>query len=176
MTEHKRSRRHKVLENKVEELHLESGDALGRLGNGVKEETTDSNRSSPRDSSMRSSPQSPIKADIPTQSPSTGSEKHEEVMGGEVTVKLEPGQPPKLARSSSLKIISKPAPLFHDHPSKTEESRHTFQVLEQCSYTSKHIGSTEHGSMDCDCTEEWGKPTLQACNLIYASILNVQYR
>lgn len=176
MTEHKRSRRHKVLENSVEELHLQNGDAPGRLGKEIKEEATNSDRSSPRDTLMNSSSQSPLKPDIHTQSPSTGSEKHEEVVGGEVTLKLEPGHPPKLARSSSHKIISKPAPLFHDHTSKTEESKHTFQVLEQCSYTSKNIGSTEHGSMDCDCTEEWGKSTLHARNSIYTRILNVQCR
>lgn len=155
MTENKRSKRHKVLENSVQELHLESGEALGRLDKEIKGEATDGNGSSPRDIPMKSHSHSPVKTDLPLQSPSTGSEKHEEVVGGEVTVKLEPGHPPKLARSSSHKIISKPAPLFHDHPSKTEESTHTFQVLEQCSYTSKNIGSTEHGSMDCDCAEEW---------------------
>ena len=176
MTEHKRSRRHKVLENSVEELHLENGDALGRLGKEIKEEATISDRSSPRDTSMKSSSQSPMKTSLAMQSPSTGSGKHEEVVGGEVTVKLEPGHPPKLARSSSHKIISKPAPLFHDYPSKTEESKHTFQLLEQCSYTSKYIGSTEHGSMDCDCTEEWGKLILPACDSVYASILNLRYR
>ena len=159
MTDHKRSRKPKGIENGVEELHLGNGDALGRLGKEIKEEATNSNRSSPRDTSMKSSSHSPIKAEIHTQSPSTGSEKLEEVVGGEVTVKLEPGHPPKLARSTSHKIISKPATLFHGHPSKTEESKNTFHVLEQCSYTSKYIGSTEHGSMDCDCAEEWGKST-----------------
>lgn len=176
MTGHERLRRHKVLENKVEELHLENRDTPSRLGKEIKGEATNSNWSSPRDTSMKSSSQSPIKTEIPKQSPSSGSEKLEEVVGGEVTVKLEPGHPPKLARSSSHKIISKPAPLFHNHASKTEESKHTFQVLEQCSYTSKYIGSTEHGSMDCDCTEEWGKSTLHALKTMHAGILNVQYR
>lgn len=176
MTENKRSKRHKVLENSVQELHLESGEALGRLDKEIKGEATDGNGYSPRDIPMKSHSHSPVKTDLPLQSPSTGSEKHEEVVGGEVTVKLEPGHPPKLARSSSHKIISKPAPLFHDHPSKTEESKHTFQVLEQCSYTSKNIGSTEHGSMDCDCAEEWGKPTLHVGYSICAGILNVQFR
>lgn len=166
MTEHRRSRKSKGLENGVQELHLENGDALGRLGREIKEEATNSNRSSSRDNSMKSASHSPIKTPIPTQSPSTGSEKHEEVVGGEVIVKLEPGHPPKLARTNSHKIISKPAPLFHDRPSKTEESKITFQVLEQCSYTSKFIGSTEHGSMDCDCAEEWGKPTPHFCTFL----------
>ena len=171
MTEHKRSRKTKGIENGVEELRLGNEDARARLGKEIKEEATNSNRSSPRDTSMKSSSQSPMKMQIPMQSPSTGSEKHEEIVGGEVTVKLEPGHPPKLARSSSHKIISKPAPLFSDHTSKTEESKKTFQVLEQCSYTSKYIGSTEHGSMDCDCAEEWGKSTQHACSSIYADIL-----
>ena len=166
MTEHKRSRKPKVLEKRVEELHLENGDSPGSLGEEMKGVATNTNRSSSRDTSMKSSSQSPIKTDLPTESPSTGSEKHEEVVGGEVTVKLEPGHPPKLARSSSHRVISKLDLLFHDRPSKTEESKHTFQVLEQCSYTSKYIGSTEHGSMDCDCTEEWGKATLNACNCL----------
>ena len=178
MTEHKRSRKNKGIENGVGELHLENGNARARLGQEIQEEATNSNESSPRDTPMNSSSQSPSKTDLPINSPSTGSEKHEEVVGGDVTVKLEPGQPPKLARSSSQMILSKPAPLFHHHPSKTEESKNTFQVLEQCSYTSKYIGSTEHGSMDCDCTEEWGKSTLYACGSIYVYIwmLNFQYR
>lgn len=166
MTEHKQSIKHKVLENRVEELVLENRDSSGRLGRKIKEEATNRNGFSSRDTPMKFSLQSPIKMDMPMRSPSTGSEKQEEVVGGEVTVKHEPGHPPKLARSSSHKIVSKPAPLFHDHSSKTEESKHTFQVLDQCSYTSKHIGSTEHGSMDCDCAEEWGKQTLLLVNLL----------
>lgn len=175
MTENKRSKRHGVLENSIEELHLEKGEALGRLQKDIKGEATNGNRSSPGKTSMKFTSQSPAKMDISVQSPSAGSEKHE-VVGGEVTVKLEPGHPPKLARSSSHKVIAKPAPLFHDHPSKTEESKYTFQVLEQCSYTSKNIGSTEHGSMDCDCTEEWGKPSLHVGSSACASILNVHDR
>ena len=162
MADHKRSKKNKDIANGVEGLHLESGNARPRLGKEIKEEATNSNRSSPKDAAMEYSAISPPKTEIPTQSPSTGSEKHEEIVGGDVTVKLEPGHPPKLARTSSQKIISKPAPLFHGCPSKTEESKNTFQVLEQCSYTLKHIGSTEHGSMDCDCAEEWGKSTLHA--------------
>ena len=167
MTEYKRSRKNKGIENGVGELHLENGNARAGLGQEIQEEATNSNESSPRDTFMNSSSQSPSKTDLPIKSPSTGSEKHEEVVGGDVTVKLEPGQPPKLARSSSQKILSKPVPLFHHHSSKTEESKNTFQVLEQCSYTTKYIGSTEHGSMDCDCSEEWGKSTLYACSSIY---------
>lgn len=161
MTEDKRSRRPKILEAGVQELRLENGDKdteRGRLRTGlIKEEFTSSNKSSPRDIPLNSASHSPVKTDIQVKSPYVGSEKHEEVVGGDVTLKFEPGQPPKLARSTSHKIISKPAAMFHDYPSKTEESKSTFQVLKECSYSSKYIGSTEHGSMDCDCAEEWGK-------------------
>ena len=175
MTEHKRSKRNGVLESGVEELHLENGHGGDEVGTEIKEEATNSYASSPRDSTMQSTSQSPVKMDVPTQSPLTGSEKHEEVVGGEVTLKLEPGHPPKLARSSSQRVISKPPPLFRDQLSKTEEAKKTFQVLEQCSYTSKYIGSTEHGSMDCDCAEEWGKPTVP-CDCVHAIILNTRHR
>ena len=84
--------------------------------------------------------------------------KSEEVVGGEVTVKMEPGQPPKLARSSSQKISSRPVELFTDYASKTEEAKGVFEVIPTCTYSSKSMGATEHG-MDCDCSEEWGKAT-----------------
>ena len=99
----------------------------------------------------------------------------EEIVGGEVVVKMEPGQPPKLARSSSQKIPSRPAQNFNDHVSKTEESKSVFEVIPACVYSNKHMGATEHG-MDCDCSEEWGKAVyifnfvyhfLEYSNLIY---------
>ena len=102
----------------------------------------------------KSSTQSPVK---PSCSPdSSDVTKSEEIVGGEVIVKMEPGQPPKLARSSSHKIPARPAQLYHDYPSKTEEAKGVFEVIPTCTYSSKYMGATEHG-MDCDCPEEWGK-------------------
>ena len=71
-------------------------------------------------------------------------------------VKQQPGQLPKLARSSSQKLALKPPPLFLDLPSRTEEAKSAFQVLSACTYQSKMIGTTE-AAMDCECAEEWGK-------------------
>ena len=161
MMEDRRSRKHKVLEASVEELHIKNEDTDhegGRLRTEeIKEEAGRSNGHSPRDVPMKSASQSPMKSEKLSQSPYTGSEKKEEVIGGDVTVKMEPGQPPKLARTTSQKVVSKPVPLFNDLASKTEEAKGTFQVIQTCTYTSRNIGSTE-GSMDCDCAEEWGKP------------------
>lgn len=83
-------------------------------------------------------------------------EPTEEKVGGEITVKQEPGQPPKLARSASQKMAPRVAPVFTDFPDKTEEATSTFQVMEACTYANKYMGYTEH-AMDCDCVEEWGK-------------------
>ena len=102
----------------------------------------------------KSSTQSPVK---PSCSPDgSDATKSEEIIGGEVIVKMEPGQPPKLARSSSRRIPSRPAQLYHGYPSKTEEAKGVFEVIPACTYSSKYMGATEHG-MDCDCSEEWGK-------------------
>src|SRR5271163_2926017 len=48
------------------------------------------------------------------QTPMSGVYEHEEILGGEVALKLEPGKPPKLSRKSSQKVMSRPPPLF-DH-------------------------------------------------------------
>lgn len=76
-------------------------------------------------------------------------------MGGDITLKMEPGQPPKLSRSASQKI-SRPPQLFNHLPDSTAEAQATFQMMEECTYANKYMGYTEH-AMDCDCAEEWGK-------------------
>lgn len=123
----------------------------------IKEESASSNSQSPSDTSMRSASQSPTKHEKASQSPFTSSEKHEEIVGGEITVKQEPGQPPKLSRSTLQKIVARSPPVFSDYEDKIKEARETFEVIPECSYSSKYIGSSEHDSMDCDCAEEWGK-------------------
>lgn len=136
---------------------LERDRGSSRL-NGIKEEATP-RPDSPQPKSSKSTPHSPIKSSQTSQSPQNSDmskSEHEETVGGAVTVKLEPGQPPKLARSSSHKVWSRPAPLFDDSPSKTDEAKTKFEAIPACIYGSKYMGSTEHG-MDCDCAEEWGK-------------------
>ena len=83
-------------------------------------------------------------------------QKKEEVVGGEITVKMEPGQPTKLARSTSQKVTSRPPPLFDHSPDATDEAKSSFMVMESCTYSNKYLGYTEH-AMECDCNEEWGK-------------------
>ena len=79
-----------------------------------------------------------------------------DVIGGEITVKLEPGKPPKLSRAASQKVVPKAPELFGHYEDKTEEATRSFEVISSCIYSSKYIGYTDL-SMDCECIEEWGK-------------------
>lgn len=80
----------------------------------------------------------------------------EEKVGGDIVVKQEPGQPPKLSRSSSQKIVSRPPQLFSHLPDSTDDAKATFTQIEECWYANKYMGITEH-AMECECAEEWGK-------------------
>lgn len=82
----------------------------------------------------------------------------EEIVGGDITVKLEPGKAPKLARSSLKKILSRPPLLYLDLPDATPEALQSFDVIEDCNYANKYLGTTDH-ALECDCSEEWGKYT-----------------
>lgn len=103
---------------------------------------------------VKSGSQTPAKSERSNRSPGDGSER-EEILGGDITVKMEPGKGPKLARSTSQKVVSRPPTLYLDAEDKTEESKGTFDVIENCTYGNKYMGSTEH-ALECDCAEEWG--------------------
>lgn len=111
---------------------------------------------SPVKMEVKSRTQSPKKMRSASHSPTMADGEHEEIIGGEITLKLEPGQPPKLARTASHKVTARPVQMFDDYPDKTEEATGLFQVITQCSYSAKYLGTTEH-AMECDCAEEWGK-------------------
>ena len=79
-----------------------------------------------------------------------------ETVGGGVTLKLEPGLPPKLQRTTSRKVERRPPPLFLDYEDKTTEATSVFSLVDDCIYANKYMGLTE-SALECDCTEEWGK-------------------
>lgn len=68
-------------------------------------------------------------------------------------------KPPRLSRKASQKNDQPPREpvLYGDLPDVTEESCKTFQVIPDCLYGSKHLGSTDNDAFDCDCREEWRK-------------------
>jgi hypothetical protein len=102
---------------------------------------------------LRSGTHSPAKFESGSQTPV---EKMVSTVAGEITVKLEPGKPPKLSRNASQKVISRAPPLFTEEPDMYDEATKTFEVLPTCTYAAKWLGSTEH-AMDCDCRESWGE-------------------
>lgn len=106
-------------------------------------------------SGIKRQSRSPVKQVNFMGSPATKSDE-EETIGGEVTLKMEPGKPPKLARSTSHKVEKRQPALFLDNEDRTSEAKATFDTLEQCTYANKYLGTTEH-ALECDCAEEWGK-------------------
>lgn len=64
---------------------------------------------------------------------------------------------PKVSRKASSKARCRTPPRFDHLPDATEESTKSFQVIQDCLYGSKHMGSSEHDALDCDCAEEWRK-------------------
>lgn len=81
--------------------------------------------------------------------------------------------PPKLARKASAKAAprapTRPAMLFDGLPDMTETSKEHFQIITDCLYGSKSLGSTEHDALDCDCTEEWRRCPVIFCSMPLAS-------
>ncbi|KAJ5953469.1 hypothetical protein N7454_000365 [Penicillium verhagenii] len=87
------------------------------------------------------------------------SDPMEEKVGGNIVVKQEPGQPPRLSRSSSQKVPSRPPQLFSHLPDSTKDALATFSQIEDCWYANKYMGITEHDAMECECAEEWEPET-----------------
>ncbi|KAJ5736542.1 uncharacterized protein N7483_001667 [Penicillium malachiteum] len=81
-------------------------------------------------------------------------EPAEDKLAGDIIVKQEPGQPPKLSRSASQKVARKPPQLFSHLPDSTEDALKEFDQIDSCWYANKYMGYTEH-AMECDCAEEW---------------------
>ncbi|KAL8975539.1 MAG: hypothetical protein Q9197_000216 [Variospora fuerteventurae] len=148
-----------VVGDGLKELHLQKEDTGQRRGealskNIVRRERPLGGDMSPSTVSRPHSLQSPRKQGASSQSSTVSTPKNEEVIPSSVTLKQQPGQPPKLARSTSQKVISRTPPTFDDYQSRTDEAKGTFQVIPGCTYSSKAIGATDH-AMDCECAEEW---------------------
>lgn len=118
------------------------------------------------DSHDRSAPRSPIKEE-PDEASTMKPDPEKETVGGDIVLKQEPGQPPKLSRSSSQKVVPRPPQLWAHLPDSTDDALATFEQMELCWYANKYMGYTEH-AMECDCAEEWGKSVLHTCAVIPA--------
>lgn len=123
--------------------------------NGARRSSTHTADNHPRSQTPASTSQSPTKRASSRDSPAPKLE--EEMVGGDVSLVQEPGQPPKLSRTASKKIPSRPPQLFVDVPDATSEAQRGYDTIDSCSYANKYLGTTDH-AMECECSEEWGKP------------------
>lgn len=145
------------LESEVREMKIEEQDVDDMMENISEDETKEHSTSASGTSTARTgkkASQSPVKSLSAAQSPLKA--EQEETIGGDITLKLEPGKAPKLSRSVSQKVVARPPPLFTDREDKTGEATRTFDVLPACTYANKYMGTTDH-ALECDCREEWGK-------------------
>lgn len=155
---------------KLESIEDKGKDAMIKSGTSSEDEATGTIRvsttkkgstppkgvTSPAKAESKSASHSPTNPRDTSSSPTGHQSGTEQTIGADISVKMEPGQPPKLARTSSQKVIVRPTPLFDDLPDMTAAAKNSFQVIAQCIYAAKYLGTTEH-AMECDCAEEWGK-------------------
>lgn len=78
---------------------------------------------------IKSRSQTPSRKQSTSQTPKSEIGEDEEIIGGDITLTVEPGKAPKLLRKSSQKVIPRPPPLFNDLPDSTEEAASVFQVI-----------------------------------------------
>jgi histone-lysine N-methyltransferase SETD2 len=111
---------------------------------------------SPTPMARNSASQSPAKKQSASQTPKS-EEDGEEIIGGDITVTVEPGKAPKLSRKSSQKVVARSPRRFSHMEDSTDEAISVFQVIKDCIYGSKFMGSSDHDALDCDCSEEWSE-------------------
>ncbi|EFW99215.1 set and ww domain containing protein [Grosmannia clavigera kw1407] len=71
-------------------------------------------------------------------------------------------KPSSLAQKAAAAAAS-PRVLFDHLPDATAEAKDQFQVITDCLYGSKHMGSSEHDAFECDCAAEWHDGQNLAC-------------
>ena len=165
------SQHHNIIETGVKDIRLENRQVSKERGrtrpDDLKERSPSTSTFLPRDIIMESISQSPMKNGHDSEASTPTNEKRQEIVGGDITLKMEPGQPPKLSRSTSQKIVARSPVSYNDYPDKTEEAQRYFEMLPACSYANKYIGASQHQYMDCECVEEWGKACTPLSIYIY---------
>lgn len=74
----------------------------------------------------------------------------------EVNTSLE--QVPKSLRKSTQNLPPHSTPLLQHLPDVFDEAISVFQVIKECIYGSKYMGSSgDHDALDCDCSEQWSE-------------------
>lgn len=106
--------------------------------------------------------------------PKSEDETSTEVVDGDILVVQEPGKAPKLSRKASQKVISRPPKLFDHLEDATPECVKEFQVILDCIYGSKYMGSADHEALGCDCSEDWRKLNMTSSPDVTALLMRAQ--
>jgi histone-lysine N-methyltransferase SETD2 len=141
--------------NIKEEQHDEQGDVNMDTISGaepVKQERSASTSGSATPKGIKRQHPSPVKDENMAQFPSIKTE----VVGGDVELRLDADERPRLVRKQSHKIARRSPELFTDTPDATSLATSTFSILQECVYANKQLGTTEH-ALECECAEEWGR-------------------
>ena len=81
---------------------------------------------------------------------------------------------PRLSRKSSQKLPTRGPQIFDELPDATAESCKAFQVIPDCLYGSKNLGSTDGDAFDCDCRDEIRRQSPFTTHLTSLSIAHNQ--
>jgi len=164
MADDTRDTKSEVVDAALSEMKLEEGVSPSDAGdtialNGTYDAPTPEAIKRSRSSTpmaRQSVSQSPIKKQSGSQTPKS-EDDGEEIIGGDITVTIEPGKAPKLSRKSSQKVVARSPQLFSQMEDSTQEAISVFQVIKDCIYGAKHMGSSDHDALDCDCSEDWSE-------------------
>lgn len=121
--------------------------------------TDDSPQRSPTPTPKQSRLPTPEDMGVKSETPTSEDEVNTEVVEGDIVVVQEPGKAPKLSRKATKKVVFRPPPLFDHLEDATPECITKFQVIQDCIYGSKYMGSADHEALGCDCSEDWRKLT-----------------
>ncbi|KFY64717.1 hypothetical protein V496_03080 [Pseudogymnoascus sp. VKM F-4515 (FW-2607)] len=125
--------------------------------------TDDNPQPSPTPTPKQSRSPTPEDMENKSETPTSEDEINTEVVEGDIVVVQEPGKAPKLSRKASQKVVFRPPPLFDHLEDATPECVTKFQVIQDCIYGSKYMGSADHEALGCDCSEDWRDGKNHAC-------------
>jgi hypothetical protein len=155
-----------AVDTALSEMKLEADNSGLEAKFGLPPSPTNINRTLSQNT-IKSRSLTPEKMKSASQTPKSEDESQEEVVDGVIIVVEEPGKAPKLSRKASQRVISRPPPLFDHLDDSTPEAITKFQVIRDCIYGSRYMGSADHDALGCDCSENWRKSKLASLTIHY---------
>ncbi|KAG9242115.1 hypothetical protein BJ878DRAFT_188428 [Calycina marina] len=158
MADDTRDTRPAVIDHVLSEMKLEEetapGDGAVASKNDTPAHTPGSIHIKRSDSSRPESLEGSHKSRSSSEEPKPNGLKEEDTIDAEITVTGDAGKPLTLSRKPTQRIVPREPLLFNDLQDSTEEATSVFQVIRECIYGSKYMGSSgEIEDSGCDCYE-----------------------